>query len=86
MHMSEYIKQFKIQLVSRVKEVKFEDVSAVEVIVRKTGFPDVRVRDERDYVVVRIQNNEYKYDKWYTKPEHLAEIIKVYYTREATPP
>lgn len=84
--MSEYLKQFKIQLVSRVKEIKFEDVSPVEIVIRKTGFPDVRVKDEREYVIVRIENNEYKYDKWYTKPEHLAEVIKVYYTKTGTSP
>lgn len=86
MHMSEYIKQFKIQMVSKVPGLKFRDVSAVETVLVKEGFPDVRVRDERDYVIVKIENREYKYDKWYTKPEHLAEIIKVYYTKTGAPP
>lgn len=86
MNMSEYLKQFKIQLVSKVPGVKFQDISPTEVIVQKAGFPDLRVIDERDYVTVRIENQTYKYDKWYTKPEHLAEVLKVYYTKTGAPP
>lgn len=84
--MSEYLKQFKIQLISKVPGVKFQDVSPTEIIVQKAGFPDLRIVDEKDYVTLRIQNQTYKYDKWYTKPEHLAEVIKVYYTKTGAPP
>jgi hypothetical protein len=77
--MSEYLKQLKIQVMSRVSGVKFQDVSPVEVVLLKEGYPEVRVRDERDYVTVKYGDQTIRYDKWYTKPEHLAEMIKVYY-------
>lgn len=80
--MSEYLKQLKIQVVSKVPGVKFHDVSPMEISVTREGFPEIRIRDEKDYVIVRIENQVYKYDKWYTKPEHLAETLKVYYTKE----
>jgi hypothetical protein len=81
--MSEYIKQLKIQIATKIRGVKFQDHSPLEVSLVKEGFPEIRVRDERDYVVLTISGNQYKYDKWYTKPEHLAEIIKVYYTKSS---
>lgn len=80
--MSEYIKQLKIHIVSKVPGTRFHDISPVEISLHREGFPEIRIRDERDYVIVRIENQVYKYDKWYTKPEHLAEVLKVYYTKE----
>lgn len=82
--MSEYLKQLKIQLVSKVPNVRFQDISSLEILLRREGSPDIRIRDETDYVIVVIGNQSYKYDKWYTKPEHLAETLKIYYTKEAS--
>ncbi len=45
--MSEYLKQLKIQVLSRVSGVKFQDVSPVEIVLLKEGYPEIRVRDER---------------------------------------
>jgi hypothetical protein len=80
--MSEYLKQLKIQVLSRVSGVKFQDVSPVEIVLLKEGYPEIRVRDEKDYVTVRYGDQAIRYDKWYTKPEHLAEMIKVYYAAQ----
>ncbi|MCC6041999.1 MAG: hypothetical protein LM554_02490 [Desulfurococcaceae archaeon] len=80
--MSEYLKQLKIQVLSRVSGVKFQDVSPVEIVLLKEGYPEIRVRDEKDYVTVRYGDQTIRYDKWYTKPEHLAEMIKVYYAAQ----
>ncbi len=33
------------------------------------------VRDARDYVELSYRGKKYTYDKWYTKPEHLATTI-----------
>ncbi|MEM0378129.1 MAG: hypothetical protein QXP68_02935 [Thermosphaera sp.] len=79
--MSEYIKQFKIQIASKIPGIKFQDKSAGEVQLIKEGNVVATVRDEKDYVVVTIKNNTFKYDKWYTKPENLAETLKVYLER-----
>lgn len=84
--MSEYIKQLKIQLVGKVPGVKFRDISSLEFSILREGFPEIRVRDERDYVIVKIQDQTYKYDKWYTKPEHLAETLRIYFTKQVSGP
>lgn len=84
--MSEYLKQLKVQLASKVPGVKFRDTSPLEVVISREGFPEVRIRDEKDYVIVKIEDQSYKYDKWYTKPEHLAETLKVYYTKQTSGP
>lgn len=80
--MSEYLKQLKIQVAGRVQGVRFQDISPLEISVLKEGYPEVRIKDEKDYVTVKYGDQSIKYDKWYTKPEHLAEMIKVYYARE----
>ncbi|MEM3976475.1 MAG: hypothetical protein QXO87_06950, partial [Desulfurococcaceae archaeon] len=82
--MSEYLKQLKVQLVGKVPGVRFHDISPLELSIAREGFPEVRIRDEKDHVVVRIENQVYKYDKWYTKPEHLAETLKVYYMKQSS--
>jgi len=33
------------------------------------------VRDTGDNVEISFQGNKYMYDKFYTKPEHLAQVI-----------
>ncbi|MCY0868445.1 MAG: hypothetical protein OWQ48_04350 [Desulfurococcus sp.] len=80
--MSEYIKQLKLQVASKIPGVRFQDKSAVEVSIVKEGRAVATVRDEKDYVTLTTADgNSYKYDKWYTKPEHLAETIRVYVER-----
>ncbi|AFK51008.1 hypothetical protein TCELL_0583 [Thermogladius calderae 1633] len=76
--MSEYIKQFKIQLASKVRGVTFQDRGANVTSVLMGGSVRAVVKDEGDYVVVTIDNKDFKYDKWYTKPQHLADTIAVY--------
>jgi hypothetical protein len=34
------------------------------------------VRDAGDIVELSYKNKKYTYDKWYTKPPHLAAVIK----------
>jgi len=80
--MSEYIKQLKIQVAGKISGVKFQDKSAMEVMIMREGKLVATVRDEKDYVTVTTTDgNSFKYDKWYTKPEHLADMIKVYVER-----
>ncbi|WP_448577546.1 hypothetical protein [Thermosphaera sp.] len=79
--MSEYMKQFKIQVASKIPGIKFQDKSGGELQLIKDGNVVATVKDEKDYVTVTIKNNTFKYDKWYTKPEHLAETIRVYVER-----
>ncbi len=75
------MKQFKIQVASKIPGIKFQDKSGGELQLIKDGNVVATVKDEKDYVTVTIKNNTFKYDKWYTKPEHLAETIRVYVER-----
>jgi hypothetical protein len=79
--MSEYMKQFKIQVASKIPGIKFQDKSGGELQLIKDGNIVAVIKDEKDYVTVTIKNNTFKYDKWYTKPEHLAETIRIYVER-----
>ncbi|ADV64397.1 hypothetical protein [Desulfurococcus mucosus] len=80
--MSEYIKQLKIQVAGKVPGVKFQDKSAMEVMIMKEGKTLLTIRDEKDYITLTTADGKsFKYDKWYTKPENLAETIKVYVER-----
>ncbi|MCC5990647.1 MAG: hypothetical protein LM558_03990 [Thermosphaera sp.] len=79
--MSEYMKQFKIQVASKIPGIKFQDKSGGELQLIKDGNVVAVIKDEKDYVTVTIKNNIFKYDKWYTKPEHLAETIRIYVER-----
>ncbi len=74
------MKQFKIQVASKIPGIKFQDKSG-ELQLIKDGNVVATIKDEKDYVTVTIKNNTFKYDKWYTKPEHLAETIRVYVER-----
>lgn len=75
------MKQFKIQVASKIPGIKFQDKSGGELQLIKDGNVVATIKDEKDYVTVTIKNNTFKYDKWYTKPEHLAETIRVYIER-----
>jgi hypothetical protein len=75
---SEYIKQFKIQLASKVRGVSFQDKGANITSVLVGGAVKAVVKDEGDYVILSVDNKELKYDKWYTKPQHLADTVAVY--------
>lgn len=80
--MSEYIKQFKIQLSGKVKGVRFQDKGANETSILIENVVRAVVRDEGDYVVLRVGDKDYKYDKWYTKPQHLAETVALFLSRK----
>lgn len=40
------------------------------------------VKDQGDYVIVTIAGKQYKYDKWYTKPQHLARVLINYFSKK----
>ena len=33
------------------------------------------LEDKGDYIEMKYGGKTYKYDKWYTKPEHLAPVV-----------
>ncbi len=40
---------------------------------------EATIRDMGEYLIMTIAGNNYKYDKWYTKPVHLAKVITQYF-------
>ena len=75
--MSEYIEQVKELLRPKLGEY------GLKILPRgKSSFSLVRgseivmtVRDAQEQVEVSYKGKKYNYDKWYTKPQHLVEMI-----------
>jgi hypothetical protein len=75
--MSEYL--------SKLKEIIEAEVARYGLRVASTGRDSINllrggdvimsIRDTRDYVELSYRGKKYTYDKWYTKPEHLATTI-----------
>ena len=42
----------------------------------KDGDTVMNISDKGDFVELSFKGHKYTYDKWYTKPEHLASTIK----------
>lgn len=43
------------------------------------------INDKGDYVELEVGGKVYKYDKWYTKPKHLAVVILRQFGFEVAP-
>ncbi|MEZ0393588.1 MAG: hypothetical protein ABWK00_00855 [Desulfurococcaceae archaeon] len=76
--MSEYVRELKKQIAAKVAGIKFQDRGPTSFALLKDNEVKALVRDEGDYVVVSVGGKDYKYDKWYTKPQHLAETLAIY--------
>ncbi|MCD6195566.1 MAG: hypothetical protein J7J82_02105 [Staphylothermus sp.] len=80
--MSEYIKQLKLQLLQRLKGYKLLDKSPSVFAIVKENKIYALVKDQGEYVIVTIAGKDYKYDKWYTKPEHLTNVLVNYLSQK----
>ncbi len=76
--MSDYIKELKMLLLAKLKEFKIMDKSPSVFAIIKDNKIQAIVKDQGEYVIVNIGGKDYKYDKWYTKPEHLANVLVNY--------
>ncbi len=76
--MSDYIKQLKTLLLTKLAGFKIMDKSPSVFAIIKDNKIHAIVKDQGEYVVVTIAGKDYKYDKWYTKPEHLATVLVNY--------
>jgi len=76
--MSDYIKQLKMQLLAKLKGYKLMDKSPSVFAIVKDNKIYAIVKDQGEYVIVTIAGKDYKYDKWYTKPEHLTNVLVNY--------
>ncbi len=75
--MSEYIEEVKEKIRGELPKY------GLKILPRgKSSFSLVRgteivltVRDAQEIVEISYKGKKYTYDKWYTKPEHLAQVI-----------
>ncbi|MCD6487708.1 MAG: hypothetical protein J7K21_00595 [Desulfurococcales archaeon] len=77
--MSDYIKQLKTLVITQLKGYKIRDKSASVFQLIKDNNVVATIKDQGEFIIVTIANKDYKYDKWYTKPEHLAKVIVNYF-------
>ncbi|RLG81293.1 MAG: hypothetical protein DRO13_01530 [Thermoprotei archaeon] len=80
--MSSYLSELKTKLVGKLPGYRFLDKGPNVFAIVKDSEEKALVRDHGDYIVVRIRGKEYKYDKWYTKPEHLATVLVNYFSQK----
>ncbi len=73
--MSDYVKQLKMLLLTKLTGFKIMDKSPSVFAIIKDNKIKAIVKDQGEYVIVNIAGKDYKYDKWYTKPEHLANVL-----------
>jgi len=78
--MSEYINELvgilQKELAKCYKIVR-KSGSVIQIV--REGSVEATVRDLGEYLIMTIAGNNYKYDKWYTKPVHLAKVITQYF-------
>lgn len=75
--MSDYLNQvldiIRPELAKYDIKLAQKDRDSLELL--KGGKVFMSIRDTRDYVEISFQGKKYSYDKWYTKPQHLANTI-----------
>jgi len=69
------VKQLKMLLLTKLAGFKIMDKSPSVFAIIKDNKIKAIVKDQGEYVIVNIAGKDYKYDKWYTKPEHLANVL-----------
>ncbi len=69
------MKQLKMLLLTKLAGFKIMDKSPSVFAIIKDNKIKAIVKDQGEYVIVNIAGKDYKYDKWYTKPEHLANVL-----------
>ncbi len=74
--MSEYVKQLRDIIKPKVVNLGYQVMVVGSTLkVLKSGKTIMNVSDKGEIVEMSFQGKKYTYDKWYTKPEHLANTI-----------
>ncbi len=76
-YMSEYISEVRDVLSKELPKynAKVELKGKNQLVVIRGGSEIMIIRDASDSVELTYSNNKYTYDKWYTKPQHLAQVV-----------
>ncbi len=78
--MSDYIKELRDILRKELAKCYALGLKSANVmLILRQGKPEATIKDSGEYVIVTIAGKEYKYDKWYTKPVHLAKVLTNYF-------
>lgn len=80
--MTQYLSELKTKLVGKLIGYRFLDKGSNAFVIVKDNEVKATVSDRGDYVVVTIRGKDFKYDKWYTKPEHLATVLINYFSQQ----
>ncbi len=78
--MSDYINQLKTLIAAKLKGYKILTKSASVFHIVKENQVVATIKDQGEFVIVTISGKDFKYDKWYTKPEHLAKVLVNYFS------
>ncbi|MDM7275701.1 MAG: hypothetical protein P3X22_006250 [Thermoprotei archaeon] len=75
--MSEYLEQLRDLIKEEVAKYGLRVASAGRDSINIVREKDVvmYIKDFKDYVELSYKGKKYTYDKWYTKPQHLAATI-----------
>lgn len=75
--MSEYVSQVKELLLKDASKynIKIENKGKNTISISRGGSELMSIRDADDNVELTFKGQKYTYDKWYTKPQHLVQVI-----------
>ncbi|ESQ25865.1 MAG: hypothetical protein JCHSAcid_08020 [uncultured Acidilobus sp. JCHS] len=75
--MSEYLSEVKdlLQKEATKYDIKVEVKGKNVISISKGGAELMSIRDADDNVEITYKGQKYVYDKWYTKPQHLAQVV-----------
>lgn len=76
---TQYLSELKTKLVGKLPGYRFVDRGSSLFSIMKDNQEVAIIKDAGEYVVVTIGSKDFKYDKWYTKPEHLANVLVNYF-------
>ena len=74
--MSEYLNKLKELIKPKLASMGYQVMTVGSTLkVLKSGQTIMNINDRGEMVEMTFQGKKYTYDKWYTKPEHLAATI-----------
>ena len=74
--MSEYLSKLRDLIKPRLASMGYQVMTVGSTLkVLKSGQTIMNISDRGEIVEMTFQGRKYTYDKWYTKPEHLAATI-----------
>ncbi len=83
--MSEYINELKKLISEELKSLGYRIMPRGQNSFRviKNGTVVMIVEDKGEYIEMSYGGKRYSYDKWYTKPNHLADVILRLYRQQS---